>query len=224
MEFIFIVGIIIAIVGVLTIFATLRQGDAPLAPPPGATAASATPLKAEAVRATSAHPTQPLPENDAVSAVEAALREVTEPAPPPIEDSDAPSIETITSIYAHANDDVAVGDTSLQINVANLLAVQIEQLYAEYVKLDEERSHLAEALFSRMLLDKIEKSAGRLEVASERETLDLRERFGKVSADYNRVQFRLGSLQHLNLRLGDPRVGQQMEELVLEIRRLASKS
>ena len=64
---------------------------------------------------------------------------------------------------------------------------------------------------------------GRLEIDTERETLNLRERFDKISADYNRVQFRLGSLQHLNTRLDDPRVAQQLDELVLEIRQLASK-
>ena len=218
MEFILIVGIIIAIVGALTIFATVRQSDVSNTPPAASSHTSvppAPPLRSDTPR--------PMPENEAVSAVEAALREVTEPATPPVEDDAVPSIESITSLYAHANDDVAVAETALQINVANLLATQIEQLFTEYVKLDEERTQLAEALFSRLLLDKIERSAGRLEVASERETLDLRERFGKVSADYNRVQFRLGSLQHLNMRLHDPRVAQQLDELVLEIRQLANK-
>jgi hypothetical protein len=75
-----------------------------------------------------------------------------------------------------------------------------------------------------MLFEKIERSAGRLEITTERETLDLRERFSQVSSDYDRVQFRLGSLQHLNLRLNDPRVAQQLDELVLEVRRLAQKT
>jgi hypothetical protein len=75
-----------------------------------------------------------------------------------------------------------------------------------------------------MLFEKIEQSADRLEISTERETLDLRERFSQVSTDYDRVQFRLGSLQHLNTRLDDPRVAQQLDELVLEIRRLASKT
>ena len=111
----------------------------------------------------------------------------------------------------------------MQIKVATVLANQIEQLYTEYVRLGEERSRLSETLFANMLFEKIERSAGRLEIATERETLDLRERFNKVSADYSRVQFRLGSLQHLNTRLDDPRVAQQLDELVLEIRQLASK-
>jgi hypothetical protein len=112
----------------------------------------------------------------------------------------------------------------VQINVATVLANQIEQLYTEYIRLGEERARLAEMLFTNMLFEKIERSAERLEITTERETLDLRERFSKVSADYDRVQFRLGSLQHLNTRLDDPRVVQQLDELVLEVRHLASKT
>jgi hypothetical protein len=227
MEFIFIVGIIIAIIGVLTIVATLRQSEmrSPASPSPEVETRPA-PMKTAASSTGAASPRSagpPPPEREAESAIEAALRAVMEPSSQLVDDDDAPTIESITSLYAHANDDIAVPETSLRINVANLLATQIEQLYAEYVKLDEERTQLAETLFSRLLMDKIERSAGRLEVTSERETLDMRERFSKVSADYNRVQFRLGSLQHLNMRLHDPRVTQQMEELVLEIQRLANK-
>jgi len=107
--------------------------------------------------------------------------------------------------------------------VANMLATQIERLYQEYVRLEEERTRLGEALLTNMLFEKIERSAGRLEITTERETLDLREKFTQVAADYDRVQFRLGSLQHLNLRLGDPRVAQQLDDLVLEVNRLAKK-
>ena len=112
-------------------------------------------------------------------------------------------------------------ESSLKLNISLVLANKIESLYAEYVQLDEERAHLAEALLTNMLFEKIERTAGRLEIATERETLDLRERFTKVSADYERVQFRLGSLQHLNARLNDPRMAAQLDELVLEIKRLA---
>ena len=139
-------------------------------------------------------------------------------------EEDAPlTIESITALFALASDEVAVADNAVQIKAASVLASQIEQLYTEYVRLGEERSRLAETLFANMLFEKIERSAGRLEIATERETLDLRERFNKVSADYNRVQFRLGSLQHLNTRLDDPRIAQQLDEPVLEIRQLATK-
>jgi hypothetical protein len=163
----------------------------------------------------------PSPPDDAIAANVAAAFS----AEPIVADDEAPlTIESITALYAHANDEVALADDAVQINVATLLADQIEELYVEYVRLGEERSRLAEKLFTNMLFEKIERSAERLEISTERETLDLRERFSQVSTDYDRVQFRLGSLQHLNTRLDDPRVAQQLDELVLEIRRLANKT
>ena len=213
MELVFIVGIIIAIIGALTIAAVVWQGDT--------RAASNKPIETAAPPpAAEVKQASPAPDEDIAASVAAAF------SPQPVTiDEDAPlTIESITALYAHANDEVAVADDAVQIRVAIVLANQIEQLYSEYVRLADERSRLAETLFASMLFEKIERSAGRLEIATERETLDLREQFNKVSADYSRVQFRLGSLQHLNTRLHDPRVAQQLDELVLEIRRLASKT
>lgn len=215
MELVFIVGIIIAIIGALTIAAVVWQGDTPTpaaepidarrnVPPPASEVAAASPLTDEVIAASVA----------AAFSTEAVT----------VEDDGPLTIESITALYAHASDEVAIADDAVQIKVAAVLANQIEQLYSEYVRLGDERSRLAETLFTNMLFEKIERSAERLEIATERETLDLRERFNKVSADYNRVQFRLGSLQHLNTRLDDPRVAQQLDELVMEIRRLASKT
>lgn len=214
MELIFIVGIIIAIIGALTIAAVMWQADA--AP------SASKPIDAEHVAPPPAAESTPDPHpfDDAIAAnIAAAFSDE------PVLADDVPlTIESITALYAHANDEVAIAGDAVQINVANVLADQIEHLYTEYVRLGEERARLAEALFTNMLFEKIERSAGRLEIATERSTLDLREQFGKISADYDRVQFRLGSLQHLNTRLGDPRVAQQLDELVLELRRLATKT
>jgi hypothetical protein len=215
MEFIFIVGIIIAIIGALTIAAVMWQGDARTLAAQESDAERAAPLPA--AEDAPAHPST----DDAIAANVAAAFAA---GPVTIDDDGTLTIESITALYAHANDDLTVADSAMQIKVANVLANQIEQLYADYVQLGEERSRLAERLFANMLFEKIERSAGRLEIATERETLDLRQQFSKVSADYDRVQFRLGSLQHLNTRLGDPRVAQQLDELVLEIRRLAAKA
>ncbi len=221
MEFIFIVGIIIAIIGALSIAAVVWQSEAR---PPAAKPVSAAPTSG----ATETTPAQPPP--DILVKADESTAPLAEAAPPvePLTtiDADEPSvtIESITASYAHANDDLVVAESSLQINVANVLATQIERLYQEYVRLEEERARLAETLLTNMLFEKIERSAGRLEITTERETLDLRERFSQVSADYDRVQFRLGSLQHLNLRLSDPRVAQQLEDLVLEVKRLAQKA
>lgn len=218
-EFIFIVGIIIAIIGALSIAAVVWQSEAK---PPAAKPVSAAPAPV-AAETTLAQPPDILVKADESAALTAEAAPLAEP--PTTIDADEPSltIESITASYAHANDDVVVAESSLQINVANVLATQIERLYQEYVRLEEERARLAEALLTNMLFEKIERSAGRLEITTERETLDLREQFSQVSADYDRVQFRLGSLQHLNLRLGDPRVAQQLEDLVLEVKRLAQK-
>ena len=213
MDLIFIVGIIIAIIGALTIAAVMWQSDA--------RAPADNPIDAERAAPPAAEVTPAPPPPDDVIAASIAAAFSTQPV---TVDEDAPlTIESITALYAHASDEVALADDAVQINVQNVLANQIEQLYADYVQLGEERARLAETLFTHMLFEKIERSAGRLEITTEREMLDLRERFNKVSADYSRAQFRLGSLQHLNTRLGDPRVAQQLDELVLEIRRLASK-
>ena len=216
-EFIFIVGIIIAIIGALSIAAVMWQSEAK----------SAAADEVSAPRAADIPPVQPLPAGPVwpdepapsiTGAPAAAQPSVTLDA-----DEPAVTIESITASYAHANDDLVVAESALQINVANMLATQIERLYQEYVRLEEERTRLGEALLTNMLFEKIERSAGRLEITTERETLDLREKFTQVAADYDRVQFRLGSLQHLNLRLSDPRVAQQLDDLVLEVNRLAKK-
>ena len=215
MDLIFIVGIIIAIIGALTIAAVMWQGDARApADRPTDVEGVAPPPEAEVT------PSSPPPDDVIAASIAAAFS-----TRPVTVEEDAPlTIETITALYAHASDEVAVAEDAVQINVRNVLANQIEQLYAEYVRLGDERARLAETLFTNMLFEKIERSAGRLEIDTERETLNLRERFDKISADYNRAQFRLGSLQHLNTRLDDPRVAQQLDELVLEIRQLAEQA
>ena len=216
-EFIFIVGIIIAIIGALSIAAVIWQSESksPAADEVSAPAAAAIPT------------VQPPPDGsfwpDEPAASTAGAAPRVEPSVTLDGDEPAVTIESITASYAHANDDLVVAESALQINVANMLATQIERLYQEYVRLEEERTRLGEALLTNMLFEKIERSAGRLEITTERETLDLREKFTQVAADYDRVQFRLGSLQHLNLRLGDPRVAQQLDDLVLEVNRLAKK-
>jgi hypothetical protein len=214
MELIFIVGIIIAIIGALTIAAVVWQGDTrtPAANPID-TERAAPSLAAEVETPFS-------PTEDPIAASVAAAFAAK---PVTIDEDDPLTIETLTALYVHASDEVAVTDDAVQIKVATVLANQIEQLYTDYMRLGEERSRLAEALFANLLFEKIERSAGRLEITTERETLDLRERFDQVSTDYNRVQFRLGSLQYLNTRLHDPHVAEQLEELVLEIRQLANK-
>ncbi len=225
MELIFIVGIIIAIIGALTIAAVVWQSDTRAsAPSPIETEPAAdNPQEAkETAPSLASEVASPPPTSEDVIAASVAAAFATKPIT--IDDDGPLTIESLTALYAHASDGVAVADNAVQIKVANVLANQIEQLYSDYVRLGEERSRLAEALFANLLFEKIERSAGRLEITTERETLDLREKFDQVSTNYNRVQFRLGSLQYLNTRLHDPRVAQQLEELVLDIRQIASKT
>jgi hypothetical protein len=223
-EFIFIIGIIVAIIGTLSIAAVMWQSEAkPSAAQPASEVSAPGTAEIPADTLTT-WPFDTPPQTDETAAPIAETHSPVEPSVTLEPDEPPLTIESITASYAHANDDVVVAESSLQINVANLLATQIERLYQEYVRLEEERARLAETLLTNMLFEKIERSAGRLEITTERETLDLRERFSQVSADYDRVQFRLGSLQHLNLRLNDPRVAQQLDELVLEVKRLAQKT
>lgn len=224
MDFIVILSIVIAIFGAVTIAAVLSQSE-------GRAASKAAPVEPAAEGAEQSPPTlEEMPAHVAsVEAAFAAFDQITPPdrppapeaAPPPAEPQ--PSIESITALYTHASDGLAIPDSALQLNAAGVIAAQIELMYEEYVRLEDERTKLAEALLTNMLFEKIERSAGRLEIATERQTLDLRDQLSRVSADYDRVQFRLGSLQHLNARLSDPRVAQQIDELVQDVRRLAGK-
>jgi len=129
--------------------------------------------------------------------------------------------ESVTALKMRPGTELEVPGHPLRLNAIDLIASQIETLYEQYVKLDEERSRLAQELLTNMLFEKIERTSGRLEIVTEQTTLDLRKELIKVSAEYDRVQFRLGALQHLNARLGDPRVAHQIEELVMTVRALA---
>ena len=118
MELIFIVGIIIAIIGALTIAAVVWQGDARLsAASPNDTERTAPPPAPEVAP-------PPQPTDDAIAASVAAAFSTR----PLTIDDDAPlTIETLTALYVHASDEVAVTDDAVQIKVASVLANQIEQ-------------------------------------------------------------------------------------------------
>jgi hypothetical protein len=135
--------------------------------------------------------------------------------------SSSPEVSSDTALNTRPGFELEVPGHPLRLNAIDLIAAQIETLYEQYVRLDEERSRLAQELLTNMLFEKIERTSGRLEIVTEQTTLDLRKELMKVSAEYERVQFRLGALQHLNARLGDPRVAHQIEELVMSVRSLA---
>ncbi|MBI5566455.1 MAG: hypothetical protein HY870_16265 [Chloroflexi bacterium] len=167
------------------------------------------------------------PERSGFDGIAAFAAAESDQVVPPIENiptptkSSQPDSGSGMALNTRPGADLVVPGHPLRLNAIDLIASQIETLYEEYVRLDEERSRLAQELLTNMLFEKIERTAGRLEIVTEQTTLDLRKELIKVSAEYDRVQFRLGSLQHLNARLGDPRVAHQIEELVVTVRALA---
>ena len=145
-----------------------------------------------------------------------------EPGPTPTKSAQPESGPSL-ALNTRPGIELVVPGHPLRLNAIDLIAAQIETLYEEYVRLDEDRSRLAQDLLTNMLFEKIERTAGRLDIVTEQSTLDLRKELIKISSEYERTQFRLGSLQHLNARLGDPRVAHQIEELVMTVRALAGE-
>jgi len=130
--------------------------------------------------------------------------------------------ETATPVYVdNRRNEIVVPVNALQLHATEIIATQIERLQAEYIRMDEERQHLAQELLTTLLIEKIEGSAGRLKIETKREAQDLRQQLIKVSADFERAQFRLASLQHLQARLDDPRVARQIDDLVKAVKQLA---
>jgi hypothetical protein len=201
---------------------------------PGANAQPAAPSRPEPapLRTTPMPPIRPrtaAPERSGFDGIAAFAASEADQVVPPIENiptsakSSQPDSGSGMALNTRPGAELAVPGHPLRLNAIDLIAAQIETLYEEYVRLDEERSKLAQELLTNMLFEKIERTAGRLEIVTEQTTLDLRRELIKVSAEYDRVQFRLGSLQHLNARLGDPRVAHQIEELVVTVRALAGE-
>ena len=198
---------------------------------PSMEAQPAAPIRPEPApaRTSPPPPTRPrmtTPERSAFDGIAAFAAEADQVVPP-IENTPTPTKSSQPDggmvLNTRPGAELAVPGHPLRLNAIDLIAAQIETLYEEYVRLDEERSRLAQELLTNMLFEKIERTAGRLEIVTEQTTLDLRRELIKVSAEYDRVQFRLGSLQHLNARLGDPRVAHQIEELVVTVRALAGE-
>lgn len=202
---------------------------------PGADAQAAAPSRPEPAPSRTtpmpppSRPRTAAPERSGFDGIAAFAVSEADQVVPPIENIPTPTKSSQSdsgsgmALNTRPGAELAVPGHPLRLNAIDLIAAQIETLYEEYVRLDEERSKLAQELLTNMLFEKIERTAGRLEIVTEQTTLDLRRELIKVSAEYDRVQFRLGSLQHLNARLGDPRVAHQIEELVVTVRALAGE-
>ena len=157
--------------------------------------------------------------NEAAVAEETPVPEEVQPA---TEAAPETTPETATPVYVdNRRNEIVVPVNALQLHATEIIATQIERLQAEYIRMDEERQHLAQELLTTLLIEKIEGSAGRLKIETKREAQDLRQQLIKVSADFERAQFRLASLQHLQARLDDPRVARQIDDLVKAVKQLA---
>jgi hypothetical protein len=197
MTLIILASILVAAFGAITVAWVLSQGDTrPKTPPP----ASLVKRPAE---------------------TEASER-VPRAASPPVEDR--PSAEPINTLpVSSAVDELALRVNPLRLNIPDVLALQIERLQLEYTRLDGERERLAQELLASWLIEKIERSAGRLEADTEQASLDLRQQLAKVSTDHERIQFRLAAFQHLQTRLDDPRVAHHLDDLVMAVKQVAGE-
>ena len=109
----------------------------------------------------------------------------------------------------------------MQLEAVEIISAQIERLQAEYIRVSEDRTRLAQELLTSWLIEKFEDSSNRLKSDTKKEAQDLRQQLVKVSAEFERVEFRLSSLQNLQYRLDDPRVTQQIDDLVYAVKQLA---
>jgi hypothetical protein len=227
MELLVLLGLAAAVFGGICIAWVLSQSDTKAAPTPSATADEA-PAEAEA--------SQPQP---------AEMRVEAEPEPPqpqpidtqspppadrpPINSSPSPDSlplvdeSSMPRYVAPRRDELAIPRTALQLNAIAVINEQIEHLQAEYIRLDAERERLAQELLTSYLIEKIEGSAGRLKAETKKEAQGLRQQLVKVSSEFERAQFRLASLEHLQERLDDPRVARHIEQIVLVVKQLAGE-
>ncbi len=206
------VSLAVAVLGAICIAWVLAQGDAKSSPvrpaSPDAAQADAAPADLEASQPAPDEP--PAPDETAV------------PVDAFVPDGDRPVEEVRTPVYVeNRHNEIVVPVNALQLNAIEIINTQIERLQADYIRMDEERERLAQELLTTLLVEKIEGSAGRLKIETKKEAQDLRQQLARVSTDFERVQFRLASLQHLQERLDDPRVARQIDDLVKVVKRLA---
>ncbi len=127
--------------------------------------------------------------------------------------------ESVSLVERH--DEVSLPNTPLQLETLEIISAQIERLQTEYLRIGEDRKRLAQELLTSWLIEKFDDSPGRLKVDTKKEAQDLRQQLVKTSGEFERVEFRLTSLQNLQARLDDPRVTQQIDDLVYAVKQLA---
>ncbi len=216
MEVVIVVAIGIALWGAITIAWVLSSQGAPRAAAPEAPTDASTEAPHDAIE-------DAPPPDWAAEAMAAAIE--AEPARPDSRAAEpAPAPEPGMPVYTGSRrDEVVMPVNALQLNAIEIIAGQVERLQADYIRLETERERLAQELLTSYLIEKIEGSAGRLKAETRKEAQDLRSQLVKVSAEFERAQFRLASLEHLQARLDDPRVARQIDELVRAVRHLAGE-
>jgi hypothetical protein len=214
MEVVIVVAIGIALWGAITIAWVLSSQGAPRAAAPEAPTDASTEAPHDAI--------EDAPPSDwAAEAMAAAIE--PEPARPDSRAAEAAPEPGMPVYTGSRRDEVVMPVNALQLNAIEIIAGQVERLQADYIRLETERERLAQELLTSYLIEKIEGSAGRLKAETRKEAQDLRTQLVKVSAEFERAQFRLASLEHLQARLDDPRVARQIDELVRTVRHLAGE-
>jgi hypothetical protein len=132
---------------------------------------------------------------------------------------DAALAESVSLVERH--DEVSLPNNPLQLETLEIISAQIERLQTEYLRIGEDRKRLAQELLTSWLIEKFDESPGRLKADTKKEAQDLRQQLVKTSGEFERVEFRLISLQNLQARLDDPRVTQQIDDLVYAVKQLA---
>lgn len=220
-----IIAVVILALGAVFIFIAFAPGSARrTSPPPVGPDEAAEVSEAEEIQPAE---TQPAMTQPATTQPAEAERPATQPGAARLaeiqEGEEAePVAETAPAVsVAESYDEPGTLLNPLQLKAAELIAAQIDRLQAEYLRMGEERERLAQELLTSWLVDKFEETSGPLKTDVKREAQDLRQQLVRVSAEFERAQYRLTSLQNLQARLDDPRIARQIDDLVTAVKHLA---
>ncbi|HET7375113.1 MAG TPA: hypothetical protein VFK30_00305 [Anaerolineae bacterium] len=209
MELLILVGAVVAVLGAMMITLALSPNSSKAAPQ-----SSIDQATTEAPAAEAQPPKTGIQMAQAQTPEEIPSAQPVKPAP--VSEEPAAPVSLV-----ERHDEVMMPTHPLQLEATEIISAQIERLQAEYIRISEDRTRLAQELLTSWLIDKFEESPNRLKSDTKREAQDLRQQLVKVSAEFERVEFRLSSLQNLQYRLDDPRVTQQIDDLVYAVKQLA---
>lgn len=213
MELLILVGAVVAVLGAMMITLALSPNGSQTAPQPVERSMSAeAPVADSQSRLTGIQ----LAQAQTPKVEETSAQADLQPSPESEPERRAP-----VSVIQHHQPEMMLATHPLQLEATEIISAQLERLQAEYIRISEERTRLAQELLTSWLIEKFEESPTRLKTDTKREAQDLRQQLIKVSSEFERVEFRLSSLQSLQYRLDDPRVTQQIDDLVYAVKQLA---